>query len=207
MGELQGETANATETGYGIYGRNNGNHTFGINTNGTAYLGDTSHAQLLFKVGEDETNNTGWQSTIENKGYTDGSKKGMRLDFLGNTKRYGKSANMNAPYIDIISVNDANGTDNNDATRNADNTLNRVTISGNQDHLLEAYAHDKQVLHIGNAEYYLQTADYQMNGVYSTGTKLNLKTGEFLSYGIKDVEGSNANDHALLISNKGRHAT
>lgn len=59
MGELQGETANATETGYGIYGRNNGNHTFGINTNGTAYLGDTSHAQLLFKVGADETTNTG----------------------------------------------------------------------------------------------------------------------------------------------------
>lgn len=59
MGELQGETANAVETGYGIYGRNNGNHTFGINTNGTAYLGDTSHAQLLFKVGANKNNNTG----------------------------------------------------------------------------------------------------------------------------------------------------
>jgi hypothetical protein len=67
MGKLQCETpqdnggAPSYETGYGIYGRNNGNHTFGINTNGTAYLGDTSHAQLLFRVGasDDPTNNSG----------------------------------------------------------------------------------------------------------------------------------------------------
>ena len=58
MGELQGENPTPNETGYGVYGRNNGNHTFGINTKGTAYLGDTSKAQLLFKVGANKTSST-----------------------------------------------------------------------------------------------------------------------------------------------------
>lgn len=126
----------------------------------------------------------------------------MRLDFLGNTARYGKSVNMSAPYIDIININDKEP-DEDDSARVADNTLNRVTISGNQDHLLEAYAHGKQVLHIGNGSYYLRTADYNRDGVNSTGTILNLKTGEFLSFGQKDNTTDETSNHALLISNKG----
>lgn len=126
----------------------------------------------------------------------------MRLDFIGTTTCYNKDKAMGAPYIDIINVNDA-GPDDDDANRVQDNTLNRVTISGNQDHLLEVYAHGKQVMHIGNGRYDLRTADYYRNGKYSTGTILNLKTGEFLSFGQKDTANSNATDHALLISNKG----
>ncbi len=202
MGELQGENPADLETGYGIYGRNNGNHTFGINTNGTAYLGDTSKAQLLFKVGPDKDDDTQWESTIQNRGYIDNSQKGMRLDFIGNTTRRGKEINMGAPYIDIININDA-GPDNEDANRVQDNTLNRVTISGNQDHLLEVYAHGKQVMHIGNGRYDLRTADYHRDNVNSTGTILNLKTGEFLSFGQKDNTTDATSNHALLISNKG----
>lgn len=57
MGKLACETpqknngAPSYETGYGIYGRHNGNHTFGLNVDGTAYLGDSSQAQLMFKAG------------------------------------------------------------------------------------------------------------------------------------------------------------
>lgn len=64
MGKLQCETpqnnggAPSYETGYGLYGRHNGHHTFGINTNGTAYLGDSAQAQLMFKAGVTDGNKT-----------------------------------------------------------------------------------------------------------------------------------------------------
>ena len=198
MGKLQCETpqrnggAPSYETGYGIYGRHKGHHTFGINTNGTAYLGDSSKAQLLFRVGEDIGSNSGWQSTIQNYGY-DNNQKGMRLDFIGTTTRYNRNKAMGAPYIDIINVNDEDGKDDNNATRTKDNTLNRVTISGNQDHLLEVYAHGKQVMHVGNAQYYLRTANYEA-GV--AGTRIDLEDGSFKSF-------NGGASGALLISSTG----
>jgi hypothetical protein len=116
----------------------------------------------------------------------------MRLDFIGTTTRKGKSSAMGAPYIDIINTNDK-GPDDNNASRVQDNTMNRVTISGNQDHLLEVYAHDKQILHVGNGSYYLRTADYESG---SSGTEINLKTGSFKSF-------NGGADGALLISSIG----
>lgn len=100
---------------------------------------------------------------------------------------------LEAPYIDLINTNDKSGKDDNNATRSQDNTINRVTISGNQDHLLEVYAHDKQVLHVGNAEYYLQTGNYAEG---SAGTKIDLKSGSFKAF-------NGGATGALLISSTG----
>lgn len=202
MGELQGENPTPNETGYGIYGRNNGNHTFGLNIDGTAYLGDSSHAQLLFKVGTNKTktNDTTWESTIQNDGYnkpTANRPKGMKLDFLGNTTLQ-DGTEVEAPYIDIVAPT---------STSSSSTKLNRVTISANRQQLLHIVANDNPLMHVGTSEYYLQTADYKDDNTdarLNTGTKLNLKTGEFLSYGKKDTNEAHRN-HALLISNQGVH--
>jgi len=185
MGELQGEKANPNEIGYGIYGRHNGNHTFGLNTDGTAYLGDSSHAQLLFKVGTNKTktNGTAWESTIQNDGYkTEGSSaKGMKLDFLGNTSRNGDGETaFSAPYIDIISPG-------------SDNTINRATLSAKPANLLDLSANGQTLMHVGTGSYYLQTGNYAEG---SAGTKIDLKSGSFKAF-------NGGATGALLISSTG----
>lgn len=118
----------------------------------------------------------------------------MKLDFLGTTSRRGGTAVMNAPYIDIINP------------ASEDNKINRITMSGNASHLLEVFVNanvapggsgnsKKQILHVGNDEYYLQTEGYTEG---SKGTKIDLKDGSFKSF-----KGSGGKNNTLLISSTG----
>jgi len=116
----------------------------------------------------------------------------MKLDFLGTTSRRGGTAAMDAPYIDIINP------------ASEDNKINRITMSGNASHLLEVFVNanvapggsgnsKKQILHVGNDGYYLQTEGYTEG---SKGTKIDLKDGSFKSF-------KGGKDGALLISSTG----
>lgn len=74
-GVLMGNVAKGskdTATGYGIYGYKDGVQSYGLVTDGTAFLGKKGKSQLIFD---------GNSGRIENSTYQEG--KGMRLDFDG----------------------------------------------------------------------------------------------------------------------------
>ena len=138
VGELQGEPANAKEIGFGVYGRYHNLHTFGINVNGTAYLGDSTKGQLLIDASGGE--NSKPRCTIENADYLSGN--GMRLDFYGDrsTKPYKASQASPSPYIDIVSSDTPNTS-----------PTSRLLISSDPNAFLDIQYKKEKIMHVGLA--------------------------------------------------------
>lgn len=149
MGDMGKVGDAANKSGLGLYGFHHGSQSFGFNVDGTAFIGKSGSGRISFE---------GNEGTITSGNYDPGV-SGMKIDlddpFL---KAYGPAGGFE---MDLSSA---------DNTR-ADYVLTR--IFGYDDE-----GEDKNLMVVGNDEYYLQSIDYGSN----SGTRLDLKSGQLIGH-------------------------
>lgn len=160
----------------GLLGYEHGEQTYGIFDDGTMFLGKASRAQIRLN---------GTEGVIQNANYPT---SGIKIDFEGDNQK---------PYIDLQADTGAQvylGTGGSPTTNLYFSVKSPGGNAGN----------NKELIHIGKQEYYLQTDDYPstsetVNGATVTtpsGLKIDLKNGTFDSKGPLTISGDSVNINA-----------
>ena len=106
--------AQDTSAGLGIFGYQKGIQSFGLNIEGTAFIGKSSTAQLKFD---------GNEGTFQNAGYKNGTGIKMYMSGLDNDPQYISLKSDNVEYIRL-------------STRNVDDTVPYLSVNSSNNHSL-----------------------------------------------------------------------
>lgn len=152
----------------GVYGYHQGVSSYGLKEDGTAFIGTAKSARLLFD---------GKSGTFSNCGYNGGTGIKMYLDGEANNSQYISLKNNGKEYVRL-----STGTGTNDEDKETYFQINGFTSGNNPTW--------KNLLKIGNNDYFLQSANY--NAGAQTGTRIDLQNGTLKGYNFNlSLKGNN----------------